>query len=156
MKGVISGRHLACFADQSGSPGLSITSLCTGVHARVISMLCLPQLRRLDVFGKLTVPHMAGLSGRSSSWRQASLCETHLVPSSGCHASLSAWGSFSLFENDHCLTYCSGMSPFMAVLPQGLKDLIRKWRRLGFLQWPVGFMVTKMETLKGTHLEVCP
>lgn len=97
MKGVTRGRHLACFVDQSDSPGLSITSLCTGVHAHVISMSCLPQFRRLAVFGKLTVPHMARLSGRSSSWRQASLRETHLVPSSGCHASLSAWGAFSLF-----------------------------------------------------------
>lgn len=61
MKGVTRGQHLACFVDQSGSPGLSITSLCTGVHAHVISMSCLPQFRRLDVFGKLTVPHMAGL-----------------------------------------------------------------------------------------------
>lgn len=31
------------------------------------------------------------------------------------------------------------MSPFMAVLPRGLKDLMRKWRLLGFLQWPMGF-----------------
>lgn len=31
------------------------------------------------------------------------------------------------------------MSPFMAVLPRGLKDLMRKWRLSGFLQWPVGF-----------------
>lgn len=30
----------------------------------------------------------------------------------------------------------------MAVLPRGLKDL-RKWRLLGFLQWPVGFQGDK-------------
>lgn len=31
----------------------------------------------------------------------------------------------------------------MAVLPRGLKDLMRKWRLRGFLQWPVGFHADK-------------
>lgn len=58
-------------------------------HARVISMPCLPQLRRRDDFGKPTLQRRAGPGGHSSSRRQAGHLETHLVPSSGCHASLS-------------------------------------------------------------------